>query len=373
VYYIGFNAYSDADMNQLYVDDIKVDVTPTCSEPNAVAISNTTTNGTTVSWTAANPVPANGYDIYYSTTSTPPTAASTPNFTGITATTYDIPGLSPSTPYYVWVRSVCSTTDASAWSDPAAFTTACTSTNLPYVVDFENVSTPELPGCTTSANMGSGNNWETAPAPFGNQGFPTNVLSYSYDYADPADAWFFTQGLNLTAGVQYTISYRYGNNSTSYTEKLKVAFGASATSDAMINPIADYPSINDETAHTETLTFTVPSTGVYYFGFNAYSDADQASLYLDDISISDLNLAVSEVSQKKNEIKLYPNPFTDVLNISDSKNVKNISVTDASGRLVKTIANPGSTIYLNDLKQGMYIVNLEMKDGSRQTVKVIKK
>jgi hypothetical protein len=51
--------------------------------------------------------------------------------------------------------------------------------------------------------------------------------------------------LNLTAGTQYTISYRYGNNSTTYVEKLKVAFGTSATAAAMVNAIADYPAIND--------------------------------------------------------------------------------------------------------------------------------
>jgi hypothetical protein len=137
----------------------------------------------------------------------------------------------------------------------------------------------------------------------------------------------FTQGLNLTAGTQYTISYRYGNNSTTlYVEKLKVAFGTSATVAAMTNPVADYPAINDGVAHTATVNFTVPTTGIYYFGFNAYSIADQFYLYVDDISINNANLATSETSVNKNDIKAYPNPFTDVLNISDIKNVKSVSV-----------------------------------------------
>ncbi|AZA82849.1 hypothetical protein C1637_18125 [Chryseobacterium lactis] len=373
VYYVGFNAYSDANMNSLYVDDIKIDVTPTCSEPGALTISNITVAGATVSWTAANPVPANGYDVYYSTTNTAPGATSVPNATGVMATTYNIPSLSAFTPYYVWVRSACSASDKSSWSDYATFTTLCSSSGLPYTLDFENVTTPNLPGCTTNVNAGSGNNWETDSAPTDIQGFSTNVLKYSYSFSNPADAWFFTQGVSLTAGVQYTISYKYGNNSTDYIEKLKVAFGTSADASAMTNPVADYPSIDDNTAHTESLTFTVPATGVYYFGFNAYSDANQYRLYLDDISITNSNLATSEVGQKNNEIKVYPNPFTDVLNISDVKNIKSISVTDVSGRLLKTITNPGSTIHLNDLQQGMYMVTLEMKDGKRQTVKAIKK
>ncbi|WPO89727.1 GEVED domain-containing protein [Chryseobacterium sp. HR92] len=373
VYYIGFQAYSDANMNKLYVDDINVDVAPACSEPTALAISNITAGGATVSWTAATPVPANGYDIYYSTTNTAPTAASTPNFTGVTAITYNIPGLAPDTVYYVWVRSACSATSKSAWSDPVTFTTLCSSANLPYLVDFESVTTPDLPGCTMNTNMGSGNDWETSDPPSDSQGFTTNVLRYHYNSSNAANAWFFTQGLNLTAGVQYTISYKYGNNSSTYAEKLKVAYGTSPVESAMTNSVADYPSINDEMAHTESITFTVPVTGVYFFGFNAYSDADQFNLYVDDISISNANLATSEVSAAKNSIKVYPNPFTDVLNISDVKNVKNVSVTDVAGRLVKTIANPESTIHLRDLMQGVYLVTLEMKDGSKQTIKAIKK
>nr|WP_315029169.1 fibronectin type III domain-containing protein [uncultured Chryseobacterium sp.] len=373
VYYFGFNAYSDANMNQLYVDDIKIDVTPTCIEPAVLTVSNITQSGATVSWAAPSPAPASGYEIYYSTTNTAPTVTSTPNFSGITATTYNIPSLAPSTTYYVWVRSVCSTSDKSAWSDPTTLTTLCSSVNLPYIANFDNVTVPDLPGCTANVNLGSGSNWETDFEPTDIQGFSGNVLKYGYDFSNPGDAWFFTQGLNLTAGVQYTIGYKYGNNSTTYVEKLKVAFGTSADASAMVNSVADYPSIDDNTAHDESLTFTVPTTGVYYFGFNAYSDADQFNLYLDDINISNANLAVSEITQKKNEIKVYPNPFTDVLNISDSKNVKNASVTDASGRLVKTIENPSSTLHLNDLRQGVYLVTLEMKDGSKQTVKVIRK
>ncbi|MDP9960952.1 fibronectin type III domain-containing protein [Chryseobacterium lathyri] len=84
-------------------------------------------------------------------------------------------------------------------------------------------------------------------------------------------------------------------------------------------------------------------------------------------------LATSEVSGTKNEIKAYPNPFADVLNISDISKVKSVSIVDLAGRLVKTIDNPSSALQLGDLKQGMYLVTLNMKDGSSQTIKAIKK
>ncbi len=91
------------------------------------------------------------------------------------------------------------------------------------------------------------------------------------------------------------------------------------------------------------------------------------------INITKGVLATSDVKANKNTIKLYPNPFSDVLNISDSANVKSVYISDIAGRLVRQIENPGSVLHLAELKQGMYLVTLNMKDGSKQTIKTIKK
>jgi len=81
-------------------------------------------------------------------------------------------------------------------------------------------------------------------------------------------------------------------------------------------------------------------------------------------------LAVSDVNKKG--ISVYPNPFTDVLKISDVKGVKSVSVNDVSGRQVKTLAAT-EELNLSSLKAGLYIVNLQMEDGSVKTFKAIKK
>ncbi|WP_294226538.1 T9SS type A sorting domain-containing protein [uncultured Chryseobacterium sp.] len=360
-YYMGF-------------DDFNVMITPSCTEPNAISVSNITSAGALVSWTAPSNAPAGGYDLYYSTSNTAPTATTTPNFTGLTGISKQLSNLTAASTYYVWVRSRCSTTTQSIWSGPATFSTLCTTASLPYVQNFESVTTPALPNCTQVQNAGNGNVWTTADAPTDSPGFTTKVLKYAYNSSSAANTWFYTQGLNLTGGVQYTITYKYGNNSTTYVEKLKVAYGTSPLASAMTNTIADYPSINDKTAHSVSVNFTPATSGIYYFGFNAYSDADQYYLYVDDISINTASaLAVSEISGTKNTIKVYPNPFSEVLNISDASNVKNVLITDVAGRLVKTISNPSSELHLGELKQGMYLVTLEMKDGSKQTIKTIKK
>ncbi|MCJ7935321.1 MAG: T9SS type A sorting domain-containing protein [Chryseobacterium sp.] len=85
-------------------------------------------------------------------------------------------------------------------------------------------------------------------------------------------------------------------------------------------------------------------------------------------------LATSEASAVKvNTIQAYPNPFTDVVNISDISKVQSISIVDLTGRVVKTIAAPSSVLQLGELKQGMYLAVLNMKDGSKQTIKILKK
>ncbi|AYZ14651.1 T9SS C-terminal target domain-containing protein [Chryseobacterium arthrosphaerae] len=92
------------------------------------------------------------------------------------------------------------------------------------------------------------------------------------------------------------------------------------------------------------------------------------------ISAYDENLlSTHEVTDSKKKIMVSPNPFSDVLTISDISDVQSVSVADAAGRMVKTIEKPSSSLDLRDLKEGLYFVTLKMKDGSVKTIKSIKK
>lgn len=117
---------------------------------------------------------------------------------------------------------------------------------------------------------------------------------------------------------------------------------------------------------------TVAGT-VYYVNVGHYDDYDDEMEGAFTITINKSTLGTSEVSKTKNEIKIHPNPFAEVLNISKVDQVKSVSVLDVSGRMVKTVENPSSELHLGNLKQGMYLVVLNMKDGSQQVIKAIKK
>ena len=255
-----------------------------CLPPNAVAFSDITPTSATVFFTEE-AAATDGYEYYVSTNSTDPIDTATPTGTIASGdTSASLTSLMPNTDYYVWVRSDCGGGSTSSWSVSESFTTLCIATDIPYMLDGDDATTPAMPDCVTTQNVGSGNNWTTNSNP--GYGFDGQVFRYNYSSANAGDAWFFTQGLNLTAGTSYRVSYRYGNNSTFYNESLDVAYGMEASDAGMTEVIASYPTVS-LAGSTETFVDITPATsGVYYIGFNAYSIANQFSLYVDEISVT---------------------------------------------------------------------------------------
>ncbi|MBE99590.1 MAG: hypothetical protein CMP77_06365 [Flavobacterium sp.] len=255
-----------------------------CLAPTGLAASAVGSSSATLGWAAAASA-ANGYEYYVSTSNTAPTGSTTPSGSVAAGTlTAPISGLMANTPYFAWVRSVCGVGVTSSWSPSVSFTTLCDATSIPYTQDVESVTTPAIPACITIQNAGTGNNWTTINNP--GYGFANKTFRYSYNSTNAANAWFYTQGLSLTGGVSYRVAYKYGNNSTFYTEKLRVSYGNAANAAAMTNVLANHPTINTAASTTTFVDFTPATTGVYYIGFQAYSAADQDQLYVDNISVT---------------------------------------------------------------------------------------
>lgn len=82
----------------------------------------------------------------------------------------------------------------------------------------------------------------------------------------------------------------------------------------------------------------------------------------EDYTIALTSPTAATASVVKNDVAVYPNPFHDVLKISDVKGVKLISVSDFSGRKVKNM-KPSAELNLSELKTGIYIVTLNMEDS----------
>lgn len=134
-YYVGFHSYSATNKWYIYLDDIVVDLAPTCLPPSAVTISNITHNTAQASWTAA-PTEASSYEYYVSTETAAPTATTTA--TGTTTTTSaTLSNLSQTTNYNLWVRTVCSDTDKSEWTAVTTFRTGQLAATFPFTDNFD--------------------------------------------------------------------------------------------------------------------------------------------------------------------------------------------------------------------------------------------
>ena len=120
------------------IDNINM-LIPTCSAPTALAVNSIMATNATISWTGITPGPANGYQYYVSTSSTPPTNTTTPTGTS-TGTSVTLNTLSPSTTYYFWVRAVCNSTDSSIWTSGGGFSTTQTLATLPYSQNFSTIN-----------------------------------------------------------------------------------------------------------------------------------------------------------------------------------------------------------------------------------------
>lgn len=92
-----------------------------CAAPASFAVSAITGSSANISWVAASPTPSNGYQYYYSTSNTAPTAGSTPSG-NTTQVLLNLTALNPNTTYYIWVRSNCGASQSN-WVFGNNFTT----------------------------------------------------------------------------------------------------------------------------------------------------------------------------------------------------------------------------------------------------------
>lgn len=375
-YAVNFTAYSGTDTYvairnisgeyiSIFLDDIRWEVAPLCADVVDLELSQITTNSATLTWGPGGS--ETSWQVAYGPVSVTDPSTLTPS-DPLPNPTFPLSGLTPNTSYNVWVRSACGSPNGNgAWIGPIVLTTQCLPTTLPFLLYFENAVTPNLPECSSAINLSNGNDWGTNTV--NDYGFNSTVLQYLYNSGNAADAWFFTQGIILTGGTNYDITYTYGSNSTFYVENMKIMYGTSADLDGMTEDIADH-TFSFDVAETNTVTFSPVTSGTYYFGFNVYSIANQYNVFVDNISI-DVNLQTPDTDISK--FSYYPNPVTDILNLSHTAAISNIAVFNLVGQLVLE-SNPNHTttqVDMSGLSSGTYLVKVTA-DNATKTVKVIK-
>jgi hypothetical protein len=81
---------------------------------------------------------------------------------------------------------------------------------------------------------------------------------------------------------------------------------------------------------------------------------------------------MSNESFTTSDFNIYPNPTSNVLNISNTNNIEinNISISDLNGRVIRNV-NGVTPINVSDLNAGVYFVTIETTEG-KSTKKFVK-
>jgi subtilisin-like proprotein convertase family protein len=290
--------------NNMYLDNITVEPTPSCLPVTNVKALAITPTSVIVSFTPPLTGPTVGYIVEYGTVGFIPGTTNTAGGGTVTfgaGSPITVTGLTASTAYDFYVRRICIAGVDYSTNVKATATTLCPATNIPYLQNFEtSVPLTGFPTCTTMEDV----NGNSGPTPNGGGGrwitnniaqtyvSPTNSLWYIYDLGNAArggDDWFYLQGLNLTAGTSYRVkAYFKGSDAPTWIEKFEIKYGTAAYSASMTNLIYSNSGTSTNVSNpfdSLIADFTPSATGVYYIGFHNISDPDQAFLFIDDISV----------------------------------------------------------------------------------------
>ncbi|MCE2840371.1 MAG: fibronectin type III domain-containing protein [Bacteroidetes bacterium] len=293
--------------NNLYLDNIRVANPPPCTAPTAPAVVAGSVGSSTVSisWTAPASAPANGYQLFVSTSTTAPDAASVPTHSSATSPAA-LTGLNPSTIYSAWVRSACAV-GTSSWLGPVSFTTNCLESNVPNTENFDSYTATggtintgtAVPPCWTRTNGTSTSSaWRVFALTGSNIGTTSgdNILASFPTVTTAKNDWAFTTGYNLVGGTTYTLRFKVrapGNGPN--RERLGVYLANARSSTAMLaGPRVFNDSLLQASGwQSRSARFTPAASGVYYLGIRAYSVANAGYIGIDDWS---LEVTTSEIS-----------------------------------------------------------------------------
>ncbi len=134
--YIAFKSQYNTATNYLYLDDVVIDIIPTCPRPDSLYAANVTQTTANIHFTPSSTSDVQ-WKLYYR-------QAGTPSWTDVDifAIPYQLTGLTSNTPYEVYIKTLCSDATYSDASPVLSFRTPCDNLlTLPYTENFDTYGT----------------------------------------------------------------------------------------------------------------------------------------------------------------------------------------------------------------------------------------
>ncbi len=196
----------------------------------------------------------------------------------------------------------------------------------------------------------------------------TQPYCIRYDYSSwlPADDWFVSPCINLSASQNYKLTFWYKVESHQFPEKLKVFIGDGQDMVSLATQLFDFPDIINSNYQKAETIFNIPTDGLYYIGWHCYSDATMFNLYVDDISI---DFATAKNNHEYNlAYQVFPNPFKDeviVEHFTISTEEVKYEISNVSGKQIMQIFSKNNKVSIptGDLSKGVYILKITSNNG----------
>jgi len=309
------------------------DTTPPTSP--TLAASGTTSSSTNLSWSGATDnVAVTGYDVYQ--------GASLVGST--TSTSYTVTSLTPSTTYSFTVKAKDAAGNNSVSSNAVSVTTLAGS-SVTYCSATSTNTSDERIG---NVKFGTINNTSTGTSGYEN---------------------FTSVSTNVTRGSAYTISVTPVWTSTKYNEAYAVYIDYNKDGDFTDSGELAWTKTGSQTSPV-TGSITIPSTATLgttrmrvMMQYSSVPSSSCGSYTYGQVEDYTLNIVSSgrgedfDTKDLMTDIKLYPNPARDILNVSNMTN-EDYKIFDMGGKLINSGNLKGGSVNVSGLVKGAYVIQV---------------
>ena len=89
--------------------------------------------------------------------------------------------------------------------------------------------------------------------------------------------------------------------------------------------------------------------------------------------ITDITVETGINGGSKVEFKVYPNPFSNYINIENAERLSRVVVTNIAGQRVMDVQYPERRISTSNLVNGVYVISLFTEDGIVKSDRIVKR
>ncbi len=321
-----------------------------------------------ITWEPANF--ASSYDIYFGTDGDGITTPSN-YYNGVNvASNGFVPYMAASTTYYLQIVPRNNMGTAENCSEIYSFTTMPAVENYPYLVDVENVFTPDLPYGWQQYNLLE-MSWFSTNL-IGNSG-NQSIAIYNTDglVETDYDNWFISAPLRLTEGNEYNATFYYKSFIPGHNESMSVYWGNSPFVEDMTNLL--YEAVNFNAAawtKGEGLIIPMENDSVVFIGYHIVS-AGGYGMFLDDMQLENWGTVGLKEEKGYDQVKIFNKNGKLAIEAGIDWSGSDVAVYDLTGKKVyEGKLGKNMLINIRNKTATLFIVNLQ-KGNSRFTKKVV--